>query len=64
LEKRTEQVLPGSKGGEEEKKGVGSKEERCPKEYMYMCINEQINKKIQYTLENLIRKKLNRNLIR
>jgi hypothetical protein len=39
LEKRAEQVLPGSKGGGGEKKGAGDRREKWPKQCMHICIN-------------------------
>jgi hypothetical protein len=36
LEKRAEQVLPGSKRGEEEREGLEARRERWPKQCMHM----------------------------
>jgi hypothetical protein len=36
LEKRAEQVLPGSEGGGEEKKGAGGRGERWSKQYIHI----------------------------
>jgi hypothetical protein len=36
LEKKAEQVLPGSEGDEEERKGVGGREEKWPKQCMHI----------------------------
>jgi hypothetical protein len=40
LEKRAEQVLPGSKGGGGEKESVGGKVNKCPKQCLHIRINE------------------------
>jgi hypothetical protein len=40
MEKRAEQVLPGSEGGGEEKEGTGGRGERWPKKCMHIRINE------------------------
>jgi hypothetical protein len=36
LEKRTEQVLPRNKGGDEEMEGTGGREEKWPKQFVHM----------------------------
>jgi hypothetical protein len=40
LEKRAEEVLPGSGEGGEERKEVGGREEKWPKQCMHIRINE------------------------
>jgi hypothetical protein len=44
LEKRAEQVVPGSEGGGRGKGGAGDRGEKWPKQYAHMWINEGTSK--------------------